>query len=64
MIKVVSWNIDKRVKPWRELVRMAKDGEADLALLQKAGGPPDDLVHLVEYEDAVFWNRLLYDRWS
>ena len=34
-----------------------------MALLQEAGGPPDDLVHLVEYEDAVFWNRLLYDRW-
>ena len=63
MIKVVSWNIDKRVQPWHELVRMARDGEADLALLQEAGCPPGDLVHLVEYEDAVFWNRQLYDRW-
>ena len=63
MIKVVSWNINKRTQPWRELVQMADDGDADLALLQEAGSPPGDLVHLVEYEDAVFWNRLLYDRW-
>ena len=63
MIKVVSWNIDKRVAPWRELVRMAKCENVDLALLQEAGCPPGDLVHLVEYEDAVFWNRQLYDRW-
>lgn len=63
MIKVVSWNIDKRAEPWRELVRMADDGVADLALLQEAGNPPGDLVHPVEYEDAVFWNRQLYDRW-
>ena len=42
---------------------MADDGDADLALLQEAGSPPGDLVHLVEYEDAVFWNRQLYDRW-
>lgn len=63
MIKLVSWNIDKRVKPWHELVRMAKDDDADLALLQEAGSPPGELVHLVEYEDAVFWSRQLYDRW-
>ena len=63
MIKVVSWNVGKRVKPWRELVRMAGDGDADLALLQEAGNPPGDLVHLIEYEDHVFWNRHLYDRW-
>ena len=63
MIKVVSWNISKRAQPWRELVQMADDGDADLALLQEAGSPPGDLVHLVEYEDAVFWNRQLYDRW-
>ena len=32
MIKVVSWNIGKRHDPWRELVQMADDGDADLAL--------------------------------
>ena len=63
MIKVVSWNVDKREKPWHELVRMARDGNVDLALLQEAGSPPGDLVEMVEYEDSVFWNRQLYDRW-
>ena len=64
MVKVVSWNIGKREKPWRDLVSMARDGEADLALLQEAGSPPGDLVDRIEYEDAVFWNRQLYDRWA
>ena len=63
MIKVVSWNIGKREKPWRELVQMARDGDADLALVQEAGCPPGDLVDLVEYDDGVFGNRHLYDRW-
>ena len=63
MIKVVSWNIGKREKPWRELVQMAREGDADLALLQEAGRPPGDLVDRIEYVDGVFWNRLLYDRW-
>ena len=62
-IRVVSWNISKREKPWRDLVRMARDGDADLALLQEAGSPPGDLADLVEYADGVFWNRQLYDRW-
>ena len=63
MIKVVSWNVGKREQPWRDLVRMARDGDAELALLQEAGSPPGDLVDCVEYGDAVFWNRQLYDRW-
>ena len=63
MIRVVSWNVDKREKPWRELVRMAREGGADLALLQEAGSPPGDLVDRVEYEYGVFWDRKLYDRW-
>ena len=63
MIKVVSWNIGKRTQPWRELVQMACEGNADLALLQEAGSPPGGLVDKVEYVDRVFWNRQLYDRW-
>ena len=63
MIKVVSWNINKRVQPWHEMVLMARDGDADVALLQEAGSPPGDLAHPIEYEDRVFWNRHLYDRW-
>ena len=63
MIRVVSWNIAKRSEPWRELAEMGRRGEADVALLQEAGGPPGDLVHLIPYEDDGFWNRDLYDRW-
>ena len=63
MIKIVNWNVGKREKPWHELVRMARNGDADVALLQEAGSPPGDLVDLVEDEDRVFWNRHLYDRW-
>ena len=63
MINIVRWNIANRQEPWRWLVRMASDGDADLALLQEAGSPPGDLAHLVEYQDQVFWSRDLYDRW-
>ena len=63
MVKVVSWNIGKREKPWRELVQMASEGDADVALLQEAESPPGDVVDRIEYVDGVFWNRQLYDRW-
>ena len=63
MVKVVSWNIGKREKPWRALVQMASEGAADVALLQEAGSPPGDVVDRIEYVDGVFWNRQLYDRW-
>ena len=62
-VRVVCWNMAKREQPWRELERMANDGDADLALLQEAGSPPGELVDLAEYEDDVFWSRHLYDRW-
>ena len=39
MVKVVSWNIGKREKPWRDLVQMASEGDADLALLPGGGKP-------------------------
>ncbi|MDE2802717.1 MAG: endonuclease/exonuclease/phosphatase family protein [Chloroflexota bacterium] len=42
MIKIVSWNIAKRHDPWRELLRM----DVDVALLQEASPPPDDVVAL------------------
>ena len=63
MIRVVSWNIAKRMRPWRELAEMARQGQADLALLQEAGSPPGDLIHMVHHDDKVFWSRDLYDRW-
>ena len=67
MIRVVSWNISKRIEPWRELAQMAQEGKADVALLQEAGDPPDDVVLRLENEE--FWKdcqrdaRPIYDRW-
>ena len=61
MIKIVSWNIDKRWQPWHELVEMAQQGKVDLALLQEAGNPPGDLTHPVKYESDDYWKRQLYD---
>ena len=63
MLRMVSWNIDKRMKPWHELAEMARKEEVDVALLQEAGNPPGDVAHLVPYEDNVVWNRNQYDRW-
>ena len=39
-VTVVGWNIAKRGEPWRELMRMG----ADVALLQEAAPPPDDVA--------------------
>ena len=55
MIRVVSWNIAKRWQPWRELVEMARQGEADVALLQETGNPPPDLTHPVPRGSEEFW---------
>ena len=69
MIRVVSWNIAKRWQPWHELVELARQGEADVALLQEAGSPPSDLAHPVRYGDDEFWRdrpyegRPIFDRW-
>lgn len=70
MIRVVSWNIFKLHEPWHVLVDMARQGEADIALLQEAGNPPPDLAHPVHYGIDEFWRdrpyegRPIYDRWS
>ena len=39
-IRVVSWNIAKKHKPWRQLLEM----DADVALLQEATPPPNDVA--------------------
>ncbi len=71
-IKVVSWNIATRIKPWAELVAMG----ADVALLQEARRPPTEIADDVdigpeESWDSHSWNsdwwrgrwRALFDRW-
>ncbi|MYE32231.1 MAG: endonuclease/exonuclease/phosphatase family protein [Chloroflexi bacterium] len=62
----MSWNIAKRDEPWRELVKM----DADVALLQEACNPPDDIASHVDtgprdHWDSHVWNSAkgLYDRW-
>ena len=71
MIRVVSWNINKQPAPWRELAQM----DADVALVQEGGQPPDDINGLdigpVESYDSHHWNSdwwkgrwpNLYERW-
>ena len=61
-IRVVSWNIDKRKKPWFELAEMARGGVADLALLQEAGDPPDEITDRFRYENDAL-ERTTFDRW-
>ena len=71
-IKVVCWNIATMHDPWRELVEM----DADVALLQEARRPPDDVAAKVDtgpeaHWDSHVWNSRwwegrfenLYDRW-
>ncbi len=57
MIRVVSWNIAKRIEPWRELVKM----DADVALVQEGGQPPVDVTDSIdigpqESYDSHHWN--------
>ena len=72
-IKVVSWNIATRIKPWRELAEMG----ADVALLQEARRPPADVADHLDIGpqkswDSHSWNsdwwqgrgwRALFERW-
>ena len=63
MIRLVCWNISKNIDPWYCLATMAERGEADVALLQEAGSPPEDLGQTIRYEHNVHWDRSFYDRW-
>ncbi len=47
-VRVVSWNIDGRIAPWHFLVAM----DADVALLQEAGQPPEDLETPIDVDPA------------
>ena len=65
MIRVVSWNIAKRLAPWRELVNLG----ADVALVQEGWTPPLDVADSVEIGpkesyDSHHWNSDWWkDRW-
>lgn len=45
-LKIISWNINRRVQAWRQLLA----SDADVALLQEAGEPPADVAAQVEVD--------------
>ena len=47
-VKIVSWNIDGKIAPWHCLSEM----DADVALLQEAGEPPQDLAKPINFDSA------------
>lgn len=50
MVKLVSWNIARRHAAWRCL----PGSDADIALLQEAGMPPDDVAARIEVDPISF----------
>ena len=50
MVKIVCWNIAHRHAAWRFLLEC----DADIALLQEAGPPPDDVAEQIEVDPAPF----------
>lgn len=48
MIKLLSWNIAQRDEAWRLLL----DTDADIALLQEASAPPDDVAAALDIDPA------------
>jgi hypothetical protein len=50
-MRILSWNIAHRVEPWRTL---AKDETFEVALLQEAKAPPED-VKLFVFPDPSGW---------
>ena len=60
MIKVVCWNIASMNDPWYCLVEMAKNREADVALLQEAGHVPEDLRGELEVDDKMFGHPMAF----
>ena len=61
-IRIVSWNIAKRRDPWFELAEMARQGKADLALLQETGEPPAEIADRFRYENDAL-EPTLVGRW-
>ena len=59
MIRIISWNIGRRLEPWREL----SQSDADIALLQEAGNPPKELASNVRVVTATDFANHGYDRW-
>ena len=52
MLRLVSWNINRRAEAWRALVQMK---DVDAALLQEADPPPDDVKEQVALDMEPPW---------
>ena len=52
MAKIICWNIAHRHAAWRALA----SADADIALLQEAGLPPEDVAGQLEVDPAPFHN--------
>ena len=50
MTKVISWNIARRDEAWRCLL----DTDADIALLQEASEPPEDVAQALGLDSAAW----------
>ena len=48
MVKMIAWNIARREDAWRFLL----DTDADIALLQEAAEPPDDVTGSLDIDPA------------
>ena len=57
-IKVVSWNIGGRVEPWHSLLGM----DEDVALLQEASQPPENLARPIAVDPAP-WRTAGWTGW-
>ena len=61
MIKIVCWNIAKRIAPWDKLESMRDEEGVDIALLQEAN--PADAIPCLDIGPYKPWDTHPYDRW-
>ena len=52
-MKLISWNIGHRAEPWRHLL----DSGADMALLQEAAEPPDDVASRIVVDTEPWYTE-------
>ena len=61
MVKIVCWNIAKRIAPWDKLESMRDEEGVDIALLQEAN--PDHVPASLDIGPYKPWDNHPYDRW-
>ena len=57
-VKIISWNIKGSADPWHALIAM----DADIALLQEAGQPPEGLAKSIDVDPAP-WRTTGWTGW-